>query len=146
MKKMILKSTLAVVAVTASCLGAWKTYDAYGCVDNSLLMQNIEALAQDPDGNGDSNGDPGSGGRKWVVIWQDGRSGNCYLQKYGNTQTINGKKYVYVTSTLTNNTWHRCYMTSVLSTDPRVNQPQCVDKFCPPGESEGSYTGWPIIE
>ncbi len=27
--KNILKSTLAVVAVTASCLGAWKAYDAY---------------------------------------------------------------------------------------------------------------------
>ena len=42
--KNILKSTLAVVAVTASCFGAWKAYDAYGHEKNSLLIQNIEAL------------------------------------------------------------------------------------------------------
>lgn len=29
MRMNILKSTLAVVAVTASCLGDWKAYDAY---------------------------------------------------------------------------------------------------------------------
>ena len=54
MKKVILKSTLAVVAVTASCLGAWKAYEAYENVDNDLLMENLEALSQD--------GDNGSGG------------------------------------------------------------------------------------
>ena len=54
MKKIILKSTLAVVAVAASCLGAWKTYDAYGSVDNSLLMQNIEALSGNANGDADS--------------------------------------------------------------------------------------------
>lgn len=53
MKKTILKSTLAVVAVTASCLGAWKTYEAYGSVDNSMLMENIEALSdENPEGEG----------------------------------------------------------------------------------------------
>ncbi len=29
MKKINLKSTLAMVAVAASCLGAWKAYDTY---------------------------------------------------------------------------------------------------------------------
>lgn len=57
MKKVILKSTLAVVAVAASCLGAWKTYEAYGSVDNSLLMQNIEALSGSGDSDGDNGGD-----------------------------------------------------------------------------------------
>lgn len=47
MNKNFLKSTLAVVAVAASCFGAWKTYDVYGSVDNSLLMENLEALSQD---------------------------------------------------------------------------------------------------
>lgn len=47
MKKVILKSTLAVVAVAASCLGAWKAYGAYGSVDNSMLMENIEALSDE---------------------------------------------------------------------------------------------------
>lgn len=56
MKKVILKSTLAVVAVAASCFGAWKTYDTYGSVDNSLLMQNIEALTQN--GSNEPGGDP----------------------------------------------------------------------------------------
>ena len=44
MKKVILKSALAVVAVTLSCLGAWKAYEAYGTMDNSLMLENIEAL------------------------------------------------------------------------------------------------------
>lgn len=48
MKKVILKSTLAVAAVTLSCLGAWKAYEVYGIMDNSMLMQNVEALAADP--------------------------------------------------------------------------------------------------
>ena len=52
MKKVILKSTLAVVAVTLSCLGAWKAYEAYG---SALLMQNIEALTQDGGDNGGGN-------------------------------------------------------------------------------------------
>lgn len=53
MKKSIIKSTLAVVAVAASCFGAWKTYDTYGSVDNSLMMENLEALSQGGD-NGDN--------------------------------------------------------------------------------------------
>ena len=54
MKKVILKSILAVVAVAASCLGAWKTYDAYGSVDNSLLMENLEALSEEPESEGNN--------------------------------------------------------------------------------------------
>ena len=53
MKKINLKSTLAVVAVVASCFGAWKAYDTYGSVDNSLMMENIEALSdENPNGEG----------------------------------------------------------------------------------------------
>lgn len=54
MRMNILKSTLAVVAVTASCLGAWKAYDAYDYNDNSLLAENVEALSGD-------NSETGSG-------------------------------------------------------------------------------------
>lgn len=46
---MILKSTLAVVAVATSCLGAWKAYKVYGIHDTSLLMENLEALTLDGD-------------------------------------------------------------------------------------------------
>ena len=49
MKKVILKSALAVVAVTLSCLGAWKAYEAYGNVDNVLLVENLEALSNPPE-------------------------------------------------------------------------------------------------
>ena len=52
--KNILKSTLAVVAVTTSCFGAWKAYGTYGSVNNSLLMENLEALSQDGD-NGEQS-------------------------------------------------------------------------------------------
>ena len=47
MKKVILKSTLAVVAVAASCFGTWKAYDAFNDEVNSLLMANVEVLGQD---------------------------------------------------------------------------------------------------
>lgn len=49
MKKVILKSTLAVAAVAASCLGAWKAYNAYERVDNSMVIENIEALSTPTD-------------------------------------------------------------------------------------------------
>ncbi len=48
---MIVKSTFAVVAVIASCLGAWKACGVYGNVDNSLLMENLEALSEDSKGD-----------------------------------------------------------------------------------------------
>lgn len=44
MKKIFLKSTIVVVAVAASSLGAWRAYDAYEVTDNSLLAENVEAL------------------------------------------------------------------------------------------------------
>ena len=82
--KNILKSTLAVVAVTASSFGAWKAYGTYGSVNNSLMMENIEALSQD--------GDNGSGGGHYpepvncgtipcsvatVTPWQWGQGNIC---------------------------------------------------------------------
>lgn len=60
MKKINLKSTLAMVAVAASCLGAWKAYDTYGSVDNSLMMENIEALSLDGDNGGSGDAPSGS--------------------------------------------------------------------------------------
>ena len=44
MKKVILKSTLAVVAVAASCLVAWKAYVNTTClqIDNNLLLDLID--------------------------------------------------------------------------------------------------------
>ena len=86
MKKAILKSTLAVVAVTASCLGAWKAYGAYGAVDNSLMMENIEALS------GDNNGEPNDGvnGEAYLsstILWK-----NSHVHKMNFNQTL--RKFV----------------------------------------------------
>ena len=63
MKKVILKFTFAVVAVTASSFGAWKAYGTYGSVNNSLLMENLEALS----GGGD-NSNPGDAPSGTLVI------------------------------------------------------------------------------
>lgn len=52
MNKNFLKSTLAVVAVVVASLGAWKAYGAYGVNDNTLLMENLEALSQGGDNPG----------------------------------------------------------------------------------------------
>lgn len=46
MKKNFLKSTIVVVAVAASSLGAWRAYNAYEVTDNTLLAENIEALSE----------------------------------------------------------------------------------------------------
>ena len=56
-KKTLIKSTLVVCTVAISCLGAWRAYGSYGDVDNSLLMENLEALAQAE--GGDASGDTG---------------------------------------------------------------------------------------
>ena len=47
--KKIVKSTVAVVAVAASCLGVQKAFNCNEVMENSLLAENIEALAQSPD-------------------------------------------------------------------------------------------------
>lgn len=49
MKKNFLKSTIVVVAVAASSLGAWRAYDAYEVTDNTLLAENVEALSAGDD-------------------------------------------------------------------------------------------------
>ena len=79
MKKVIIKSALAVVVMATSCLGVWRAYGAYGNVDNSLLMENLEALSADSEGESGDNGEgkpailencksPG-GGKKGTVMY-----------------------------------------------------------------------------
>ena len=59
MKKSI-KCGIAATVVMAAGFAAYQTYGAYGAQDNSLLMQNIEALAGNADGAGDASGDGGA--------------------------------------------------------------------------------------
>ena len=64
MKKSI-KGGIAAAVVVAAGFAAHQTYGAYGTVDNSLLMQNVEALTSAPepgepyDGNNASGNKPG---------------------------------------------------------------------------------------
>lgn len=55
------KCGIAAAVVVAAGVAAFQSYGSYGTQDNSLLMQNVEALAQGPDG-GDGDGGDGSGG------------------------------------------------------------------------------------
>lgn len=57
MKKSIKSGIVAAVAVAAG-FAAYQSYGSYGLQDNSLLMQNVEALADDKT---EPDGDPGSG-------------------------------------------------------------------------------------
>ncbi len=56
MKKSI-KCGIAAAVLVAAGFTAYQSYSSYGVQDNSLLMQNVEALAQSSDGgDGDANG------------------------------------------------------------------------------------------
>ena len=52
------KCGIAAAVVVAAGFAAFQSYGSYGTQDNSLLMQNVEALAQGPDGG---DGDAGDG-------------------------------------------------------------------------------------
>ena len=43
------KCGIAAAVVAAAGVAAFQSYGSYGTQDNSLLMQNVEALAQGPD-------------------------------------------------------------------------------------------------
>lgn len=48
MKKNILKTTLTMIVVAASCYGSYRAYDMYTNkdIEKTLLMENVEALSQ----------------------------------------------------------------------------------------------------
>ena len=94
MKKNFLKSTIVVVAVAASGLGAWRAYNAYGVTDNTLLVENIEALSAASDPGADEDPWKDCPRDKWIRNAKD--SWAKYTAKYeagiGLYITINGKK------------------------------------------------------
>ena len=55
MKKTIKCGIVATIVVTAG-FAAYQSYSSYGSQDNSLLMQNIEALASGSDAGDGDNG------------------------------------------------------------------------------------------
>lgn len=53
-----IKSGIVAAVVVAAGFAAYQSYGSYGLQDNSLLMQNVEAMASNPEPmEGDSNGD-----------------------------------------------------------------------------------------
>lgn len=58
MRKSI-KCGIAAAVVMAAGFAAYQTYGAYGAQDNTLLTQNIEALAGNANGEGDAGGEGG---------------------------------------------------------------------------------------
>ena len=65
---------IAAVVLVAAGIAAFQSYGSYGTQDNSLLMQNVEALAQGPDGGDGDTGDGNTGSRKFVAI-------KCYMSE-----------------------------------------------------------------
>ena len=65
---------IAAAVLVAAGIAAFQSYGSYGTQDNSLLMQNVEALAQGPDGGDGDSGDGNTGSRKFVAI-------KCYMSE-----------------------------------------------------------------
>jgi hypothetical protein len=68
------KCGIAAAVLVAAGFAAFQSFGAYGVQDNSLLMQNVEALAQGPDGGDGDSGDGNTGSRKFVAI-------KCYMSE-----------------------------------------------------------------
>ena len=62
--KKTLKCGIAAAVFVAAGIAAYQSYGSYGVQDNSLLMQNIEALASGSDAEGESDPIGGNGGNK----------------------------------------------------------------------------------
>ena len=74
------KCGIAAAVVVAAGFAAFQSYGSYGSQDNSLLMQNVEALAQGPDGGDGDSGDGGGGGYRYPD--RSGRPKFCTLYIY----------------------------------------------------------------
>ena len=102
MKKTIKCGIVAAVAVAAG-FAAYQSYGSYGAQDSSLLMQNVEALAQNnhPEPGGKDGGEPnGDNGNKpankvtgWVKVI-DKKTGK--QEEYKSNVTVYGEKCDWV--------------------------------------------------
>lgn len=66
MKKTIRSGIIAAVAVAAGYV-AYQSHGSYNLQDNSLLMQNVEALASDPENWGEENPNGPITNKYWVL-------------------------------------------------------------------------------
>ena len=74
------KCGIAAAVVVAAGVAAFQSYGSYGTQDNSLLMQNVEALAQGPDGGDGDAGDGNGGGFRYPD--KKGNAKFCTLYVY----------------------------------------------------------------
>ena len=79
MKKIIKCGVVAAVAVAAG-FAAYQSYGSYGVQNNSLLMQNIEALAQDMDPDGDNGDGDGYVPVGYVLKYSHIQKKDCWKQ------------------------------------------------------------------
>ena len=88
MKKTI-KCGIAAAVLVAAGFTAYQSYSSYGVQDNSLLMQNVEALASGADAEGDSDSGSDSGNIKKHAALSSGKCGyKC--EKYELTVGVGG--------------------------------------------------------
>ena len=74
------KCGIAAAVVVVASVAAFQSYGSYGTQDNSLLMQNVEALAQGPDGGDGDAGDGNGGGFRYPD--KSGKAKFCTLYVY----------------------------------------------------------------
>lgn len=89
MKTTILKTTMVVVAMTVSGLGAWRVYDNYGTKGSSLIVENIEALTN-PDNDPWADCPRDKYIRNAAESWE--KTQVKYDAKIGYYVSLNGKK------------------------------------------------------
>lgn len=83
--KRIIKCGIVSAVVFSAGFAADQSYGFYGVQDNSLLMQNVEALAQNPEPrSGDPNGDEKNDNTRVI-------SQGLEKIKVGCTRKVNGK-------------------------------------------------------
>lgn len=83
--KRIIKCGIVSAVVFSAGFAANQSYGFYGAQDNSLLMQNVEALAQNPEPrSGDPNGDEKNDNTKVISQGQEKIKVEC-------TRKVNGK-------------------------------------------------------
>lgn len=91
MKKSI-KCGIAAAVVIAAGIAAYQSYGSYGVQDNSLLMQNIEALASGTEAEADMDA---SGSTKYLSQLASGVCGYKY-DKYEVSVNINGASQKFI--------------------------------------------------
>ena len=105
--KKTFKCGIAAAVIVAAGFAAYKSYGAYGAQDNSLLMQNIEALAQSNESGSEPGGDPSEGESGGPTKCKDENYvPNHFL--YASTKTLTGTSHIKgeisVTDSSTNST------------------------------------------